>query len=201
MGKTLNFVLGENTFPLAPTKIERKKLYGWTEIRATDPDGNICRQASLDSNGVTVIPKGAMKMGAITEDGNWMEKSELEAQHADGTKAELIPSSFDGEIKLNRKVDADYLLDHIISSVYQLEGDSAADLIKKIGTDIYAFPFNYRTDYSCDDGMLISNGQTLFVFVGQRAQFEYIGLEEQKAIDEPDEEVMPEVDDLDFSMF
>lgn len=201
MAKALNLVLGDTTYALAPTKVERKKLYGWTEIRATDPDGNICRQAGLDSNGVTLVPKGAMKIGTITEDGNWMDKSELEAQHADGTKAELIPSSFDSDIKLNRKVDADYLLDHIISSVYQLEGDSAADLVKAIGTDIYAFPFNYRADYSDDDGMLISNGQTLFLFVGQKAQFEYIGLDEQKVIDEPDEEVMPEVDDLDFSMF
>lgn len=201
MAKDLNIVLGGSTYPLSPTKIERKKLYGWTEIRATDPEGNICRQAGLDSNGVTIIPKGATKMGMLREDGNWMEKDELEARHADGTKAEPVPSSFNGDIVLNRKVEEEYLLDRIITTVYQLEGNGAEDLAKAIGTDIYAFPFSYRGGYEDSDGILIGNGTTPFIFVGEKAQFEMIGLEEQGVLDEPEEEVSIEDDELDFSMF
>lgn len=201
MAKNLNLVLGGATFALAPTKIERKKVYGWTELRVVDADGNICRQAGLDSNGTTIIPKGATKIGMLREDGNWMEKEELVAQHADGTMAEAVASSFDGEITLNRKVEKEYLLDRIITSVYQLDGDGAADLAKAIGNNIYAFPFSCRGGYANADGMLLSNGTTPFIFVGEKAEFEMIGLEQEAVLDEPEEEVTMEEDELDFSMF
>lgn len=45
MAKSLNLIIGSNTFALAPTKVERKKLYGWTELRVTDPDGFVCNIA------------------------------------------------------------------------------------------------------------------------------------------------------------
>lgn len=201
MAKALNLILGGSTFALAPTKVERKKLYGWTELRATDPDGNVCRQAGLDSNGVTIIPKGATKIGMLREDGNWMEKDELQALHADGSVAEAIPSSFEGEIKLEQKVDTEKLMDCIVTSVYQLEGEGAEELAKAIGSDIYTFPFSYRGGYDASDGFLLSNGTTPFIFVGTEAQFEMIGLDEQAVVDEPDEEVEMEEDELDFSMF
>lgn len=201
MAKALNLILGGSTFALAPTKVERKKLYGWTELRATDPDGNVCRQAGLDSNGVTIIPKGATKIGMLREDGNWMEKDELQALHADGSVAEAIPSSFEGEIKLEQKVDTEKLMDCIVTSVYQLEGEGAEELAKAIGSDIYTFPFSYRGGYDASDGFLLSNGTTPFIFVGTEAKFEMIGLEEQAVVDEPDEEVEMEEDELDFSMF
>ena len=201
MAKALNLILGGSTFALAPTKVERKKLYGWTELRATDPDGNVCRQAGLDSNGVTIIPKGATKIGMLREDGNWMEKDELQALHADGSVAEAIPSSFEGEIKLEQKVDTEKLMDCIVTSVYQLEGEGAEELAKAIGSDIYTFPFSYRGGYDTSDGFLLSNGTTPFIFVGTEAKFEMIGLEEQAVVDEPDEEVEMEEDELDFSMF
>lgn len=41
--------MGGSTFAVAPTKVERKKLYGWTELRATDPDGVVCQAAGLKS--------------------------------------------------------------------------------------------------------------------------------------------------------
>lgn len=201
MAKALNLKLGGSTFALAPTKVERKKLYGWTELRATDPDGVVCRQAGLDSNGVTIIPKGATKIGMLREDGNWMEKDELQAVHADGSAAVAIPSSFDGEISLDNKVSAEKLMDSIITSVYQLEGEGAEALAQALGNDIYAFPFSYRGGYDAADGFLLSNGTTPFIFVGTEAQFEMIGLEEQVAVDEPDDEIEVEEDELDFSMF
>ena len=200
MAKPLNLVLGGNTFDLAPTKIERKKLYGWTELRAVDSDGNVCRQAVLDADGKTIVPKGATKIGMMTAGGNWMERSELEARHADGSPAELLPSSFDGVIELREKVPVEALLDCIVSSVYQLDGDTAADLAAAIGENIYTFNFNYRPGYEAAQAFLISNGSTAFIITGTAAQFEFIGLEQIAVLDEPDEEVEMEDDELDFSM-
>ncbi len=80
MAKALNLVLGGSKYALTPTKVERKKIYGWTELRATAPDNTVCRQAGLDSDGRTIVPKGATKMGMMTTNGQWMDKSELEAR-------------------------------------------------------------------------------------------------------------------------
>lgn len=201
MAKNLNLVLSGHVFSLAPTKVERKKLYGWTEMRVTDTDGVVCRQAGLDSNGVTIIPKGATKIGLLRVDGNWMEKDELQAVYPDGSVAEAIASSFDADIVLDHKVTAETLLDHVISSVYQLAGDEVTQLAAALGNDIYSFPFSYRGGYESANGFLLSNGTVPFIFVGAEAQFEYIGLEEQAVLDEPEDEVEIEEDELDFSMF
>jgi len=200
MAKPLTLVLSDSKYALTPTKIERKKIYGWTELRATAPDNTVCCQAGLDSDGKTIVPKGATKMGMMTADGHWMEKSELEARHADGRKAEYVPSSFDGEIMLDNETSVEALLDLMVTSVYQLDGDSAAALAAAVSSKIYAFSFNYRADYSASPAFLIANGTTPFILTGEQAQFEMIGLEEQAALDELDEEVEMEEDELDFSM-
>ena len=201
MAKDLNLKLSGRTFSLAPTKVERKKLYGWTEMRATDADGVVCRQAGLDSNGTTIIPKGATKIGMLREDGNWMEKDELQAVYPDGRVAVAVPSSFDGDIMLDNKVSPEALLDNVITSVYQLSGPDAGELAAALGNDIYAFPFSYRGGYETANGFLISNGAVPFIFVGNEAIFDFIGLEEEAVLDDPADETEFEEDELDFSMF
>ena len=37
MAKELMFKLGGTDYGAAPVKLERKKIYGWTDIVATDP--------------------------------------------------------------------------------------------------------------------------------------------------------------------
>ena len=48
---------------------------------------------------------------------------------------------------------------------------------------------------------MLSNGAVPFIFVGTDAQFDFLGLEEQAVLDEPEDEVEIEEDELDFSMF
>lgn len=201
MAKTLNLVLSGKVYALAPTKVERKKLYGWTEVRVTAPNDTICRQAGLDSNGVTIIPKGGTKMAQLREDGQWMDKDDLHAIHADGRLAEVVASSFEADIILNTRVSAETLLDRVITSVYQLDGEGMSELAAALGNDIYMFPFSYRGGYESADGFLLSNGTVPFIFVGTTVQFDFIGLEEQAILDEVENETETEEDDLDFSMF
>lgn len=199
MAKSLNIKLGDKTFSLAPTKVERKKLYGWTETRAVEPDGKVCRQAGLDSDGVTVIPSGAIKNGMIRADGLWMEKDELKAVHADGTDAEPFLSSFDEVIELGEKATLEALLDLIISSVYQLDGEEDGALATLVGTDIYRTTFSYRGGYEQSDAFVVSNGSATFILVGEKSEFEFVGLDNQGVIEELEEECTMEEDELDFS--
>lgn len=200
MCRALRLVKDGSEFSLEPVKIERKKLYGWSELRVSAPDGSVCSQAGLDGNGVTVIPKGATKTGMLREDGCWMERSELQAVDASGNPVQLLPSSFEGAIALENRASEEEFLDHVITSVYQLGGEGSSALAALIGTDIYRFPFSYRGGYEQDDAFLLASNGTPFVFVGDGADFEFLGIGEEAVLDDPDEETSLEEDDLDFSM-
>ena len=201
MARELMLRMGPESYSLAPVKVERRKIYGWTELRVIDSNGEVCRNASLDSNGVTVIPAGATKIGMVDDDGKWMDKSELRPVHSDGTEAELIPSSFESGIVLEKKATAEEYLDLITTSVYVLNGEGAEDLAKKIGDDIFSFRFNYTADYEDSPAFLISNGEAVFIITGQNAKYEYLSLEEKSDLDIDEEETDEcDLDDLDFNM-
>lgn len=199
MCRTLNFTLGDQHFDLAPVKLERKKLYGWTEMRVTTPDGAVCRQAGLDKSGQIIIPKGATKIGLLDEEGSWLEKSDLIAIRADGSEATAVPSSFDAPISLMQKSSAEELLNLRVATVYQLTGDEASALSNLLGNDIYSFAFSYKGGYETQQAFLLTTGTTPYIIAGEAMQFDFIGLDEQGVICEMDE-VEIEEDELDFSM-
>ena len=104
MARELIFQLNASQFPFSPTKIDRSKLYGWTEIKAMDAKNVECKTFYMDSSGSIMIPKGGVSYGVIDNDGKWVNKSELMAVHLDGSPAELIPSSFSAPIVLDQIV-------------------------------------------------------------------------------------------------
>ena len=42
MAKELTFKLADKEYGAAPVKLERKKIYGWTDTVATDRSGEVC---------------------------------------------------------------------------------------------------------------------------------------------------------------
>lgn len=199
MAKEFEFRLGDQLLLLSPTKLERKKLYGWTEMRATTPDGTLCNQAGIDLSGKIIIPKGATKIGLVGEDGMWLEKESLVAVHADGTPAEPVLSSFDTTIELADKASVEDLLDLRVSAVYQLSGEDCDAMQSLLGSDIYTFPFSYRGGYETSMAFLLSNGTVPCIITGEKVPFDYVGLDEQGVLTEC-EEVDIEEDEFDFSM-
>lgn len=200
MAKKLRIRLNGRDFSVIPTKLERKKLYGWNELRVVTPDGTPCQQAGLNSDGITIIPTGNSKNGIISEDGLWMERSELVAIDVEGKEARKVPSSFDTGIELMNKTCTEDLLNHNITSVYQLTGDEGLILASKIGDNIYRFPFSYRGGFEWSTAFILANGPTTFILVGSDGSYDYIGLEQHGKLDTLEEELSLE-DDLDFSMF
>ncbi len=131
-------------------------------------------------------------------DGAWVERSELVAVDAEGKELPIVPSSFGQTIELKDKASDEEFLDHAWKSVYQLDNP---DLAAAVGKDIYSFTFNYRSDASPDDGYLLAADGKAFLFDGEKLEFEYIGIAEESALDDPAEEEAPaEDDELDFSM-
>ena len=200
MAKQLDIRINGRSFLVYPTKLERKKVYGWNELRVVTPDGTPCQQAGLNSDGVTIIPNGNIKNGMLSEDGLWMERSELIAFDAHGNMAQAVSSSFDTGIELIEKTTVEDLLDHNLSSVYQLTGEDSLLLSSKIGDDIYKFPFSYRGGYELNTAFIITNGPNVFIIVGIDGSYDYIGLEQQGVLDTVEDEICLE-EAMDFAMF
>lgn len=200
MAKTLDITLGGKTFSVTPVKLERKKLYGWNELRVVTPDGEPCQQAGLNSDGTTIIPAGNTKTGMLREDGLWMDRAELVAYDARGNAATAIPSSFDTGIELTEKATVEDVLNHNLASIYQVTGDEALLLSSKIGDDIYKFPFSYRGGYEQNTAFIVTSGPNVFIVVGNDGGYDYIGLEQQGYLDTVEEEMSLE-EELDFTMF
>ena len=197
MAAALKFSLNGTEYEAVPVKLERKKLYGWTDVVATDAAGNVCTTAQVDPDGELIVPPGAVKSGILDEDGAWVERSELVAVDENGAELPIVPSSFGQTISLGTKATEEEFLDHVWKSVYQLDNPQLAEAI---GQDIYSFTFNYRADASPEDGYLVASDGKVFLFDGEKLAFEYIGIAEETALDEPGEEEPAEDDELDFSM-
>jgi len=199
MAKELMFKLAGTDYGAAPVKLERKKIYGWTDIVATDKAGEVCGSAYLSPDDALVIPSGGLKQATVDSEGRWVEKSELTAYSEDGQ--EVLPtyaSSFDAPIELKQKATKEEFLDNDWESVYQLAN---ADLAIAVGDDIYKFEFSYRGGTNHNDGYLINTPGGLFLFAGDRQEFPLISLAEETTIDDTEEPEDESIDELDFSMF
>ena len=198
MAKELIFSLAGTDYGAAPVKLERKKVYGWTDTVATDRSGEVCGSAYLSPDDALIIPSGGLKQAVVDDEGRWVEKSELTAYDEDEqTVLTVFPSSFDAPIELKKKATMEEFLDNDWEAVYQLVN---ADLAAAVGDDIYKFDFNYRASTNHNDGYLINTPAGLFLFAGDRQEFPLVSLAEETTIDDT-EEPEEEIDELDFSMF
>ena len=199
MARNLIFKLKGTEYPAAPVKVDRAKLYGWTELKALGDDGKECRMVNMDETGSLIIPKGGLGMGILSPEGEWVERSSLKAIKADGSDADSVPSSYSAPIALKKTVDEETFLDHKINLVYQL--DEAAELAAAIGDGIYSFTYSFRDSFKGDPAFVLTAGDALFMLVGQKLDFQMIGLAQAETIDEENsDEEEEDSDELDFSM-
>jgi hypothetical protein len=206
MARELTFLIEGKEYITSPTKVDRKKLYGWRENIALDDEGNECRLVSMDESGTLIIPKGGIALGIVSDDGFWVQRSELKAVYEDGTPAELMPSSYSIPIELSGKASVEEFLNHSVQSFYQLDGASG-ELIDFIGDDIYSFIYCYRDSYEGKTAFLLTAGdegkdKNLFMMIGVMNEFEMLGIIQTSIIEE-EPETEEEEDDAenDFAMF
>ena len=198
MAKDLIFRLAGAEYAAAPVKLERKKIYGWSDIVATNKAGEVCESVYLLAEAALLVPSGGYKQGVVDEAGRWIEKSELKPYDADGNEMPCYTSSFDAPIELIESVSVEELLDNDWESVYQL---SNPELAMAVGENIYKFEFFYRTGTNHNDGYIMNTPGGLFLFVGDKQEFQMLALADETVIDDNEEEIEEKIDDLDFSMF
>ena len=198
MAKVLTFKMAGSESCAAPVKLERKKVYGWTNLVATDQRGETCSVAYLSPDDALVIPSGGLKQATVDETGKWVEKNSLVAYGEDDTPLPLVPSSFDAPITLSETATEEEFLDNEWESVYQLVNE---DLAAAVGDDIYRFDFSYTSGTNHNDGYLLNTPGGLFLFAGDKQEFPLISLAEETTIDDTEEAEEENIDELDFSMF
>jgi len=203
MPKPLIFKIDSNEYDLEPLKLERKKLYGSSEKIALDANENTCSALSLLPELSMILPKGSTSLGSLDNKGNWIDKSDMKYINEDGSDATLVPSSFDNPIDLHSTISPEYFLEHNITSIYSLQGEeNHPSFVKAIQEekDIFTFEFNYRADYEGDPAFVIENEGEIFILVGKKIEFEFLGLEDEGKLDNEDEETEEVEDEFDFSM-
>ncbi|HEX9059427.1 MAG TPA: hypothetical protein VF941_04545 [Clostridia bacterium] len=201
MAKDFLFNLNGKKFNFSHAKIERKKLYGWTEKAAVDDEGNELRLVSMDESGTVIIPKGGAGLGILDNDFKWVNRSELVAVKDDGSPAEIIESTFEREIELTDTVTIEEFLNYSITVIYELESnDYTEEFLKEVSNKIYTFNYNYRSGFETYPAFVVATDEgKVFVLSGTKNEFSYTGLDEPGFIDEDEEEDI-ENDELDFSM-
>lgn len=202
MPRQIVFKIGKKEFTSTPVKIDRRKLYGWTELMAVDDNGNPCDLLTVDESGKYIILLGGTGIGNMSQSGKWIERSELKTINADGKPAKLFESSFENVNELKQKVSSQELLDYSITDLYQLT-EAPAEMMKAIGKDIFTFEYNYNASYDPSPAFVMVADNTLFLLVAVKNIYEYLCFKDCQTIDDDhDDRLIEEGDDeIDFSMF
>lgn len=204
MPRQMTFRIGGTEYTAAPVKIDRRKLYGWTELMADDDDGNPCSLLQADENGKHIIPLGGTGIGILSEKGRWVERSELETVGPDGKPAKLYTSSFGGVNILAEKIAPRQFLDYSITDFYVLS-DASAELTAAVGEDIYMFEYTYNDSYDPSPAFVMVADNVPYMLAGEKNAFEWLCFGDCETIEEEEEDddriIEPGDEDIDFSMF
>lgn len=200
MAKSIEFKGKGISFSASIEKVDREKVYGWTEVKVFDSQGKECKVANLLEDGRTLLPGGCFALKVITDSGNETSRAALIALDGEGKKMELIPSIFDQPVDMEDATIDEYLSMNV-KVVYQLDaGETTGELIARLKTgNLLRFKYNYRAGYESDDAFLLCNDQAVFMVIGKCLSFEMLDLASEVAVEET-ADVAVEDDALDFSM-
>jgi hypothetical protein len=202
MAKPLVFQLGDRDLFFTLNKVDRSKLYGFKEVQAIDPAGDVCDLATLAGDGCTLIGRGGTGLGWLDADRNWRDKSSLTPVDSEGNEIKPVASSFSAPIKLFETATVEEYLEHNIRLVYSLESDSDLTELKAEldrGT-IFRFDYSYRGGLEADKAFVLNNdaGQPMMV-VGTPTKVDFIGMAAPAAAADETEDG-DDVEMMDFDM-
>lgn len=200
MPREITFKIESKEFKASVLKVDRRKLYGWTELMAADDNGEPCELLSADESGKFIIPLGGTGIGILSDTGRWVERSELKTVDEQGKPAKLFESSFNRTNILRKKVSTQEFLDYDITDFYELSGISA-EVREWVGNDIYTFDYSYNDSYDPAPAFVMAANDTLFLLVAMKNAFEFLCFGSCDSIDDYDDEQLmdEEDDDLDFN--
>lgn len=188
----------ETAFKFA--RVDRAKLYGRKERVILDENEERCVPAYLTADGAALVPPGGTAHVYVDEQFDTVERSALKAVDEEGKPLAQIPSTL-GVPQPLTPVTAERLLDHVVTSVYELSSENVGPTLKKALEDgeLFECTYCYRDGYDADALFLLGNEEGLFALVASPSGFDFLRREAPVA-----EAVITDEDelseDLDFSM-
>jgi hypothetical protein len=200
MAKLIQFVSPAFAFAANIEKVDRNKLYGWVDTKAYDAEGRMVRPATLIDDGRTIVPSGGIALKLVDGEGREVSRRDLVAVTQHGALRNAIPSIFDREVELRSGLTIDDYLTLAVKSVYQLtlEQDSEPLHAALDAGQLFAFDFNYRTDYEADTAFIVKGDGAVFAVVGTMIEFDYLTLAATAAT--LSDAAAEDEDEIDFGM-
>ena len=200
MAREIVVRLGEETSRFGFTKVDRAKLYGRRVRRVEDEEGRDCVAAQLTLDGAALVPPGGAAYLYVDESWDTVERSELRAVDEAGEALEPFPSTLGVEQPLE-PARPERILDHTITSVYELSAEELGEALRTALADgeLFEAHFSYRDGYRADRLFILQNDEGVFGLVGRSTDFGFLRREALVEDDEDDDD--EDDDDLDFSMF
>lgn len=187
------------TFSGEIDKLKRGELYGWSEIKAFDEDGNECEIVSVADDGKTLFGKGGYNFATVNDRGDFVKTEDLIAVDLNNEPLEIAASSFDSGIDLTETATVEEFLSHQVKSVYHLVSDDIpAKFLKSLaGGQIYKFNFSYRQGTNIDQGFLLANKEGVpFIILTTASEVNFLGFQDVSATEDLEDEA--ETDLFDF---
>jgi hypothetical protein len=204
MAKPITFNTGKKSFQAAINKVDRDKVYGYIEESIFDAYGDLCQTGNLLDDGSTIILSGSTALKTVDLNNIEVDKKSLRAVYLDGKDATLIPSSYEGEVKLE-EASVDDLYNLEVTAVYQLDFENLTVSKKEVlsyfeADKYYRFVFNYRADYEGADAIMLATENDIFILTGRLLSFDYLENKNKSVLIEEDTTIGNEEENIDFGM-
>lgn len=100
-------------------RVDRGKLYGRRERVILDENGERCVPAFLTPDGAALVPPGGTAHIYVDESFDTVDRGDLRAVDEEGNEVDLVASTL-GVSQALEPVRPERLLDHVVTSVYEL---------------------------------------------------------------------------------
>ena len=159
---------GEEETAFKFVRVDRGKLYGRKERVILDENGDRCVPAYLTPDGAALVPPGGTAHIYVDEEFDTVERKELKAVDAEGNEIEPYASTL-GVAQELTPARPERILDHIVTSVYELDSEELGETLKKAlaDGDIFETVYQYREGYDPDALFLMQNGEGVFGLVAR----------------------------------
>jgi hypothetical protein len=196
-GMVLNFA-GEVS-ELGLTRVDREKLYGKKVRAVVDEAGKPAQAAYLSTDGSALLPPSCISLLSVDEHFDAVERSSLKAVDTAGAPLPLVPSTLGVEQPLKGPVPAQRVLEHQITTTYQLMPDKLGpNLLAALDRgEIYEARFNWREDWADAACFVLKNETGFFALIGDPTGFEYL---QRDAAPAPATQDDAADEELDFNM-
>ncbi|MFK7985983.1 MAG: hypothetical protein AB8I08_08115 [Sandaracinaceae bacterium] len=193
---------GEEESSFKFTRVDRSKLYGRRERVILDEHGDCCVPAYLTPDGAALVPPGGTAHIYVDETFDTVERSDLRAVDSAGEAVESVAATL-GVAQPLSPVRPEHVLEHVVSSVYELNPEELSDGLRQALADgeLFETVYNYREGYDPDALFLLQNDEGIFALVAKPSGFEFLTRETPEEAEAEDDAPDDLDDDLDFSMF